>query len=133
MWSPCLAHVRADGYVDVVEVRGRSLLQARDAARPYCVDVVREGICDELALVVVEGRVSSNTVLSRDRVCYAVEGEAVIVRTLYVDQGARSRVMIGNVDMWPVRGYPLTVGLCRIDNLAGAVREVIRRVSIRAG
>src|SRR5713101_3244514 len=103
MWSPCLAHVRADGYVDVVEVRGRSLLQARDAARPYCVDIVCEGVRDELALVVVEGRISSDTVLSRDRVCYAVEGEAVIVGTLYVDQCARARVMVGNVNVRSVR------------------------------
>ena len=88
MWGPGFAHVRADGDVDVVEVRGRSFLQARDAARPYCVDIVAEGICKELALVVVESRVSSNTALSRDRVSYTVEGEAVIVRTLYVNQSA---------------------------------------------
>src|SRR5207249_11034692 len=125
MWSPSLAHVRADGHVDVVEVRGSSLLQARDAACPYCVDIVAERVCDELALVVVEGRVSSSTTLSRNRVCYAMEREAVIVRTLNVNQGARSRVMVGNVNMRPVRGYPLAVGLCGVDDLARAVREIV--------
>src|SRR2546422_482735 len=71
--------------IDVVEVGSLRLLQSSSSACPDSVDVMAERVCDQLSLVVVEGRVARDATLAGYRVCYAVECEAVVIRSLYMD------------------------------------------------
>src|SRR5947209_9283804 len=103
-WGPGQPLVRAAGNNNVVEVRVRALLKAALARSVHDEHGMGRRIRDDGSLVVVERGHAGEPALTRDRIAHSRPREAVIVRSLHVNLGARTAVMVRGVYGSPVRG-----------------------------
>src|SRR5205085_3427002 len=67
--SPSLSHVRAARDIDVIEIRALRFLNPGFARRVNVIDVVRQGVCDNRPLIVIESRVAGCAALPHDWAC----------------------------------------------------------------
>src|SRR5215469_18810827 len=81
---------------NIVEIGRLGFLETSLTCSIDVVDIVGERIGDYWPLVVVEGRVGCRTALADNWIAYAVKGQAIIVGALDMNQGAVSRIVVGN-------------------------------------